>query len=79
MQDLPNDAPVIGYTNILWTLGADVARILLCHILKHLKKRGGAIIHLEKRRMLELNSTYVSKAENDLQKLPMAMAAKRLL
>lgn len=76
MQNLPNVTLVIGYTNISWTLGADVTGILLCRILKHLNKRGGAAvvprvpksIHLEKRRMLELNSTCVSKAGNDLPK-----------
>jgi len=74
MQDLPNAALVIGYTNNSWTLGADVTGILLCRLLKYLKKRNGAAIiprvpksmHLEQRRMLELSSTYISKAEDEL-------------
>jgi cation diffusion facilitator CzcD-associated flavoprotein CzcO len=76
MQNLPNVTLVIGYTNISWTLGANVTGILLCRIPKHLKKRGSAAvvsrvpksIYLEKRKMLKLNSTCVSKAENDLPK-----------
>ncbi|KAJ5585887.1 hypothetical protein N7450_005674 [Penicillium hetheringtonii] len=74
VQDLPNAALVIGYTKISWTLGADVTGILLCRLLKYLKKRNGAAIiprvpksmHLEQRRMLELSSTYISKAEDEL-------------
>ncbi|CRG92043.1 hypothetical protein PISL3812_09098 [Talaromyces islandicus] len=74
MEDLPNAALVIGYTNMSWTLGADVAGILVCRLLKHLeRKRSTALIprvpagmHLRRQKMLDLSSTYISKAENDL-------------
>lgn len=76
MQDLPNAALIIGYTNISWTLGADVSGILFCRLLKFLEKRRSAAViprvpktvHLEQRRMSDLNSTYISKADDELPK-----------
>ncbi|KAJ5414821.1 flavin-binding monooxygenase [Penicillium cosmopolitanum] len=74
MEDLPNAALVIGYTNISWTLGADVTGIFVCRLLKHLQRKKYSTViprvpetmHLKPQKMLDLNSTYISKAENDL-------------
>jgi cation diffusion facilitator CzcD-associated flavoprotein CzcO len=40
MQDVPNCAFVLGYTNASWTLGADTTAILFCRVLKMLRSRG---------------------------------------
>ncbi|KAL4893631.1 hypothetical protein BDV59DRAFT_27679 [Aspergillus ambiguus] len=78
LQDLPNAAFVIGYTNASWTLGADATAQFLCRFLKELDQRGVQAAvprltptkaqQLQPRRLLNLNSTYVTKAEGDLPK-----------
>ncbi|KAE8149101.1 hypothetical protein BDV25DRAFT_168056 [Aspergillus avenaceus] len=78
VQDLPNAAFVIGYTNASWTLGADATAQFLCRLLKELKIRGAQAAvpridvatakTMQPRRLLNLNSTYVTKAERDLPK-----------
>jgi hypothetical protein len=37
IQDVPNAAVVIGYTNASWTLGSDTAALLICRILKRME------------------------------------------
>ena len=77
MQDVPNLAFVIGYTNASWTLGADATALLLCRLLKLMEKQGVSsaaprLEHpetLKKMPVLNLNSTYVMRA---LDRMPKA-------
>merc|ERR1712080_5101 len=76
LQDLPNAAFVIGYTNASWTLGADATAQFVCRLLKSLESRKliaatpklkeKDAATLQDRRLLNLNSTYVSIAERVL-------------
>lgn len=76
LQDMPNAAFMIGYTNASWTLGADATAVMICRLLKDLESRGFAGVvprispslgsSLQPRRLLNLTSTYVTKAEKNL-------------
>jgi cation diffusion facilitator CzcD-associated flavoprotein CzcO len=76
LQDLPNASFVIGYTNASWTLGADATAQFVCRLLKNLESRKliaatprlkeKDAATLQDRRLLNLNSTYVSVAERVL-------------
>ncbi len=74
LQDTPNMAYVIGYTNISWTLGADATALLVCRLLKYLKddKITSAIPRLEHSELLQslpamnLSSTYIVKGMKEL-------------
>ncbi|KAI9052029.1 hypothetical protein LZ554_004283 [Drepanopeziza brunnea f. sp. 'monogermtubi'] len=76
MQDIPNAALVIGYTNASWTLGADATAVLVCRLLKHMdaNKETSAVPRLGRETkitaspMLNLNSTYIEKAKGELPK-----------
>ncbi|KAI9658279.1 MAG: hypothetical protein M1821_002412 [Bathelium mastoideum] len=77
LQDMPNAAFVIGYTNASWTLGADATALLVCRLLKLMERRRASSVvprledpaSLEKRSVLNLSSTYVMRA---LDQMPMA-------
>jgi cation diffusion facilitator CzcD-associated flavoprotein CzcO len=77
LQDVPNLANVIGYTNASWTLGADTTATLVCRLLKHMDQRGQASavprvpkgLDLKPQEALNLSSTYIIKAKGTL---PMA-------
>lgn len=43
VQDLPNTAFCIGYTDSSWTLGADVAAKTACRLLRHMRARGARV------------------------------------
>ncbi|OJJ30020.1 hypothetical protein ASPWEDRAFT_177751 [Aspergillus wentii DTO 134E9] len=74
VQDLPNASFVIGYTNASWTLGADATAQTLCRLLKNMEKNHQVAVvprlhddsGLQQRKLLNLNSTYVSVAEQQL-------------
>lgn len=76
LQDVPNASFVIGYTNASWTLGADATALFVTRLLKNLESRKmvaatpkmPADATLNQRRLLNLNSTYVSVAERNLPK-----------
>ncbi|CAG8084535.1 unnamed protein product [Penicillium salamii] len=78
LQDVPNAAFVIGYTNASWTLGADATAQFVCRLLKSLESRKliaatprvkeKDAATLQDRKLLNLNSTYVSIAESVLPK-----------
>ncbi|GIJ90832.1 hypothetical protein Asppvi_009795 [Aspergillus pseudoviridinutans] len=78
LQDLPNASFVIGYTNASWTLGADATALFVCRLLKWMERhhKVAAVPRLnpvlgrqmQPRRLLNLNSTYVTAAEKDLPK-----------
>lgn len=76
MQDLPNVAFVVGYTNASWTLGADATAQLIARLLNMMQKKGVVaavprLEHPEKMKsvpMLNLNSTYIRKAAGIMPK-----------
>lgn len=76
LQDIPNASFVIGYTNASWTLGADATALFITRLLKNLEARKmvaatpkmGDSSNLHQKRLLNLNSTYVSVAEKNLPK-----------
>ena len=43
MQDIPNMAWIVGYTNAPWTLKADIASHYICRLLKHMEAKGLAV------------------------------------
>lgn len=76
IQDVPNAAIVIGYTNASWTLGSDATAQFVTRLIKHMDKNGvsqavprvDSKSNMEDRSVLNLKSTYVVKAEGDLPK-----------
>lgn len=74
IQDVPNVGVVIGYTNASWTLGADATAQQFTRIINDMKKRGKTSFtptldpnnKMESVPVLNLNSTYVLKAEGEL-------------
>ncbi|HZR35759.1 MAG TPA: NAD(P)/FAD-dependent oxidoreductase [Nevskia sp.] len=44
LQDVPNMAWIIGYTNAPWTLKADIASQYVCRLLQHMRRRGLAVV-----------------------------------
>lgn len=42
MEGVPNAAIIFGYTNISWTLKADIAAEYVCRLLKHMDRKGYA-------------------------------------
>ncbi|MDP3857363.1 MAG: NAD(P)/FAD-dependent oxidoreductase [Stagnimonas sp.] len=43
MQDVPNMAWIIGYTNASWTLKADLASSYICRLIKQMDARGATV------------------------------------
>jgi cation diffusion facilitator CzcD-associated flavoprotein CzcO len=76
LQDLPNAAFVIGYTNASWTLGADAIAQCITRILKTLESRkfvaaiprvkANDAQKLQDRPLLQLKSTYVTTGAHAL-------------
>jgi hypothetical protein len=44
LQDVPNAAIVIGYTNASWTLRADLASEYVCRVLNYMDKKGYQVV-----------------------------------
>lgn len=40
LEDLPNMAAIVGYTNLSWTMKADLASAYVCRLIKHLDQKG---------------------------------------
>ncbi|PWZ00536.1 FAD/NAD(P)-binding domain-containing protein [Testicularia cyperi] len=76
LEGVPNFAISIGYTNASWTLGSDCTAQFVCRLIKHLDQYHKSQVQpkpenrnqLQEAPLLNLNSTYVKKAENDLPK-----------
>ncbi|KAE9366831.1 monooxygenase flavin-binding family protein-like protein [Stipitochalara longipes BDJ] len=74
LQDMPNAAFVIGYTNASWTLGADATAQTVCRLMKHMNSinASSAVPRLpvgqkiKSAPVLNLNSTYIEKAKGQL-------------
>ncbi|RJE25266.1 Flavin-binding monooxygenase [Aspergillus sclerotialis] len=80
LQDLPNASLVLGYVNASWTLGADAAMGLTCRVLKYMQRNGYTavvpgvegeqekMLDSQRRPFLDLNSTYLTRAQDALPK-----------
>jgi cation diffusion facilitator CzcD-associated flavoprotein CzcO len=76
LQDLPNAAFVIGYTNASWTLGADATAQMCTRIMNMMQKKGAKAVvprlsnpeDMMPAPMLNINSTYIQKALNIMPK-----------
>ncbi|RKF64336.1 FAD-containing monooxygenase EthA [Erysiphe neolycopersici] len=78
VQDMPNIAFLIGYTNASWTLGADSTAILICRLLKHMENKKLSSVmpclsnsersKLQIKPAFNLESTYIKAAEDVLPK-----------
>ena len=44
LQDVPNMAWIVGYTNAPWTLKADIASHYFCRLLNHMERRGQSVV-----------------------------------
>ena len=76
LQDLPNAAFVIGYTNASWTLGADATAQFVTRLVKDMESRkliaatprlkSSQASTLKERPLLNLKSTYVTVAQRTL-------------
>ncbi len=74
LQDVPNMAWIIGYTNAPWTLKADIASSYICRLIQHMDRKGYAMAMAKAPEgMMEdgtilgsLSSGYVQRARNTL-------------
>lgn len=74
MQNVPNMAWILGYTNAPWTLKADMASLYICRLLKHMDETGKQVAvpldrhgHAEKDSIMgSLQSGYVQRANGIL-------------
>ncbi|KAH7018625.1 hypothetical protein B0J12DRAFT_775394 [Macrophomina phaseolina] len=76
LQDVPNAAFMLGYTNASWTLGADAAAQLVTRVMRRMRAGGATSCvprvaegeEVRPRPFLKLNSGYVSRAQERLPK-----------
>ncbi|CAD0089848.1 unnamed protein product [Aureobasidium vineae] len=76
IEDVPNAAVVLGYTNASWTLGSDATAQFVTRLLNHMDKKGlsQAVPRVDQnsdmqdQSVLNLSSTYIVKAEGNLPK-----------
>ncbi|WP_339846342.1 NAD(P)/FAD-dependent oxidoreductase [uncultured Halopseudomonas sp.] len=74
MQNVPNLAWILGYTNAPWTLKADMASLYICRLLAHMEETGKQVaVPLDKHGQIEkdsimgsLQSGYVQRANGIL-------------
>ncbi|CAI4212386.1 unnamed protein product [Parascedosporium putredinis] len=72
LQNLPNLAYIIGYTNASWTLGADVNATIIARIIKNMDAKGARAVlpvteaDMPRQPLLNLNSTYIHRASTVL-------------
>jgi len=74
IQDVPNAALIVGYTNASWTLGADATSQLVSRLLNTMKANGQKSViprvpadtSMKTLPLLNLNSTYVVEAKGVL-------------
>ena len=75
LNNVPNFAFCIGYTNASWTLRADLASTFVCRVLKHMDRHGYRTCtpecdaaSMQPKPLLELTSGYVARAAARLPK-----------
>ena len=74
VQDVPNTAFVIGYTNASWTLGADNTSQRFCKLVQYMNRKRFASmtpsvpkgLDMKATNVMNLNSTYVERAKGYL-------------
>ncbi len=74
VENIPNLAWIIGYTNASWTLKADISGAYLCRLFKHMDDNGHAVATprdvencaLDIGMFDQLNSGYVKRAQDAL-------------
>ncbi|OBF95497.1 FAD-containing monooxygenase EthA [Mycobacterium sp. 852002-51152_SCH6134967] len=74
VEDIPNLAWIVGYTNASWTLKADIAASYLCRLLRHMDEKGHTVAtprdidgsRLDVGMFDQLNSGYVQRAKDTL-------------
>jgi monooxygenase len=72
VEDIPNLAWIIGYTNAPWTLKSDIAGEYLCRLLRHMDENGYAVATprdvegcaLDDGMLDQLQSGYVQRAKD---------------
>lgn len=78
LQDMPNIAFIVGYTNASWTLGADSTALLICRLLKHMEKNklssvvpylsNSELSKIQIKPLFNLKSNYIEVAKDVLPK-----------
>jgi cation diffusion facilitator CzcD-associated flavoprotein CzcO len=75
LNDVPNMAYTVGYTNASWTLKADLTALYVCRMLNYMKRNGYRVAvarkndpSLEEVPLINLASGYVTRVEADLPK-----------
>jgi cyclohexanone monooxygenase len=74
LSDVPNLALWFGYTNASWTLKADLTSEYVCRLLRHMDRRGAAIVVAKRdpsvatQPFLSFTSGYVQRASATLPK-----------
>ncbi len=74
LSDIPNLALWFGYTNASWTLKADLTSEYVCRLLRHMDRRGAAIVVAKRdpsigsQPFLSFTSGYVQRASGVLPK-----------
>lgn len=74
VENIPNLAWIVGYTNASWTLKSDIAAIYLCRLLKHMDEHGHTVATPRDRddsrtdagMFDQLSSGYVQRAKDTL-------------
>lgn len=74
IQDVPNTACLLGYTNNSWTLGAEATSQLVCRLIRHMLARDLTVVtprvkdesRLQASSILNLTSTYITLARDVL-------------
>ncbi len=76
IQDVPNTAFLLGYTNASWTLGAEASAQLVCRLIRYMMSKGLATVtprvkdesKIQPRSMMNLKSTYIMAGRGVLPK-----------
>ncbi len=76
VENVPNAAIIVGYTNASWTLKADIASEYICRLIKHMDHKGYAKVVARDRGdnatedtvLGGLNSGYIRRAADELPK-----------
>ena len=76
VEGVPNAGMIFGYTNISWTLKADIASEYLCRLINHMDRKGSRVVvprdtadsRGEDTILGALNSGYIKRAEDRLPK-----------
>lgn len=74
LQDVPNCAFLVGYTNMSWTVGAELNASLFCRVWRYMERQGFRSVVARQTGsnelipFISLKSTYVLKGMDDMLK-----------